>query len=147
MIKEINIHNEVESRLLYDLQQLSYKVEADLMGFWDLPPLKETLEALQNSSEIFYGYHDGKMLVGAIAYERVGNVLDICRLIVHPHYFRRGIAGVLLREIEGLEKPESITVATGSKNTPALKFYEYYGFIAQGEFEVVPGVFITRFKK
>ncbi|MDP4128036.1 MAG: GNAT family N-acetyltransferase, partial [Bacillota bacterium] len=78
---------------------------------------------------------------------RPGKGLDICRLVVHPEFFRRGIGGNLLRKIEELEDPELITVATGTMNKPAKELYRSLGFVAQEELEVAPGILITCFQK
>lgn len=175
-MRRLNLAEDSEARQLLDLQQLSYQVEASLIGYADLPPLKDTLETLRSSNEQFYGYFDRETLVGAISYESEGisvkcrecdkggrhsqgltparflderarKGLDICRLVVHPEFFRRGIGGKLLRKIEGLEDPELMTVWTGSKNTPALELYKRFGFVALEEREVAPGVFVTYLKK
>ncbi|HEY8909456.1 MAG TPA: GNAT family N-acetyltransferase [Desulfosporosinus sp.] len=147
MFRYLIIEDNDQARQLLALQKISYKVEADLIRYSDLPPLNDTLEILQNSKETFCGYYDGARLVGAISYERRGDVLDICRLMVHPEFFRREIAQTMLQEIDGMEKAEIMTVSTGSKNIPALKFYQRYGFVAQGEREVASGIFITSLKK
>lgn len=130
------------------LQLLSYKVEADLIGFYEIPPLKDTIESLQQCGETFFGYYIDNELGGAISYKNENGELDIHRLMVHPNHFRKGIAGELLQYIQTNEVGfETIIVATGSKNAPAVKFYQYNGFQITEERTVAEGVSLTFFKK
>ena len=133
---------------LLEVQRTAYLVEAELIGSFAIPALREGLETLQKSGETFYGYWIDEKLAGAIAYKREGKVLDIYRLVVHPNYFRRGIGKALVSFVEGVEEGiERIIVSTGSKNLPAKKLYEGLGFREIGEKEVIPGLWITLFEK
>ena len=114
MIQMLNVQDRDEATELLALQKLAYRKEADLIGSDQIPPLYETLEALQQSTETFYGYVLDGRLAGAISYKRERNLLDIYRMMVHPDYFRRGIARALLQFVERCE-PDVIrmTVSTG----------------------------------
>jgi ribosomal protein S18 acetylase RimI-like enzyme len=69
------------------------------------------------------------MLVGLISYERENKTLHICRMMVHPDYFRRGIASSLINFVSDLEDDVvKMTVTTGTKNTPAINLYKRHGF-------------------
>ena len=130
------------------MQRAAYAVEAELIGSNEIPPLKETLEALQQSGETFYGYWVDEYLVGAISYKRAATLLDIHRLVVHPAYFRRGIGKALVQWVEQVEPGiEHIVVSTGTKNIPAKSLYTQFGFVEQADKEVIPGLFITLFEK
>lgn len=135
---------------IVELQQLAYRVEADLIAFDKIPALKDTQETLQMCGEIFYGYLSANgTLVGAIAYEVIEmTTLDICRLMVHPAHFRQGIAGALLRFVETVEPHiERLTVATGARNDPAVNLYQRYGYLILEEREVEPGLRMAFFEK
>jgi ribosomal protein S18 acetylase RimI-like enzyme len=148
MIRRLNLQEMDEARELLALQKLSYRQEADLVGSEQLPPLHESLEALQQSTETFYGYILSGQLVGAISYKREGGLLDIYRMMIHPDYFRRGIARTLLQFVEGCEPGiKRIIVSTGSLNAPACALYERQGFTATAEEEIVPDLWITHFEK
>ncbi|WHX42846.1 GNAT family N-acetyltransferase [Mesobacillus sp. AQ2] len=129
-----------------DLQKKSYRIEADLIGTDEIPPLKETFEQLQNCGETFMGYYIEGVLAGAVSFKKEGKVLDIHRMMVHPDSFRRGIAGKLLAEIERQDCQE-ILVSTGAANTPAIKLYEKLGFVHQHDSVVGNGLVIANFKK
>ncbi|GGE62372.1 GNAT family N-acetyltransferase [Priestia taiwanensis] len=129
MICLLDVDNQETAKELYTMQLESYKVEANLIDFHDLPPLKETLEVLQASQETFYGYYMENKLVGAISYKVVDNVLDIHRVIVKPTHFRRGIAQELMKKVLYLPKQlDKVIVSTAKKNTPAIHLYKRFGF-------------------
>ncbi|SDG78466.1 Acetyltransferase (GNAT) domain-containing protein [Lentzea fradiae] len=124
---------------LWTVQRLAYAVEAELIGFDGIPPLRESLEDLGACGETFLGLYDEEGLVGAVSYQLDGSTVDICRLVVHPRAFRRGVASKLLDALP--DGPQ--TVSTGSKNEPALALYRKRGFVEIGERVVGPGVSIT----
>src|SRR5699024_1115966 len=102
----------------------SYNVEAKIIDFYDIPPLKDTVQSLQQCGETFYGYYLNKELCGVISIKVDDRVIDIHRLMVHPKHFRKGIAKKLLDFIEiELSRFEAIVVSTGTTNEPAAFFY------------------------
>lgn len=146
IIREIELNDVMAAAEVLDLQKKSYKIEADLIGTDEIPPLKETFEQLQNCGEIFIGYYIEGLLAGSVSFKKEGKVLDIHRMMVHPDYFRRGIAGKLLAEIERQDCQE-IIVSTGAANTPAIKLYEKLGFVRQHDSVVGNGLVIANLKK
>jgi GNAT superfamily N-acetyltransferase len=133
---------------LLEIQRLAYRVEADLIGFYDIPPLHDTIHTLQESNETFYGYFHEKELMGAISYTRQTDEVVICRLIVHPKRFRQGIGRALLEKVLSVENDASrYIVSTGQKNLPAVQLYKHYGFIETGATEVSNGVFVSHFER
>ena len=147
MIKLLDISSPKLASEVYKLQKLSYAVEAKLIDRADIPPLLETLYDLQKSGETFYGFFKEGALAGVIAYKNDDEILDIYRVMVHPDYFRQGIARSLLEFIEHKIQCPRIIVATGSENTPAKRLYHSLGFKAFGEHEVEAGFSITTFEK
>lgn len=141
-------HKEVAEELV-SLQLLAYKIEAELINFYEIPPLTDTIEKIQQSGETFYGYYLNEKLSGVISIKVENDVVDIHRLMVHPTHFRKGIAQQLLDLVESIcdERIKTLFVATGSKNTPALFFYEKNGFLNVGETKATEGLFITSFEK
>ncbi|MBB3153404.1 GNAT superfamily N-acetyltransferase [Paenibacillus endophyticus] len=130
------------------IQMPSYKVEAELIGFEELPPLKDTVETLIVCGEDFYGYYLDSELCGAIAIKREEEIIDIHRLMVHPEHFRKGIAKELLLYVERLAGSEDvIVVATGTENVPAVSFYKQSGFVETDVFLVEGQLSITSFQK
>lgn len=148
MIDKIDFHDKNIVQELFELQKISYLIEAKLIDFYEIPPLIETFEELLDCGEIFLGYMEDDELIGALSYTIENEVLTICRMIVHPNHFRKGIAQQLLTAVE--EKHPEIRVflvSTGKDNFPAKKLYQKNGYVLIEEIEVVPGLFISNFKK
>ena len=148
MIKKIDITNFEISKEVLNLQIASYKIEAEIIDFYDIPPLKDTVQSLQQSKEDFYGYYLNEALCGVISIKIKDGVIDIHRLIVHPEHFKKGIAQALLDFIETeIENYETITVSTGTKNIPAVNFYLKNGFLKINETEIMKNLSLTTFEK
>ncbi|MDR4947894.1 GNAT family N-acetyltransferase [Neobacillus cucumis] len=148
MIKKIDITNPKFAKEVLDVQIPSYKVEADLIGFDEIPPLKDTVDTLQQCGENFYGCYINEELSGVISIKIENGVMDIHRLFVHPKHFRRGIGKMLLDFIQTHENGfETIIVSTGSKNEPAINFYQKNGFSKTKERKVTEGLLLTFFNK
>ncbi|WP_256358095.1 GNAT family N-acetyltransferase [Bacillus sp. sid0103] len=148
MIKKIDLHNMNLTEELLALQRAAYLVEAELINFFEIPPLVETINELRDCEESFIGYFLEGKLVGAISYTITGDVLTICRMIVHPAHFRKGIAQRLLVELEDINPLLAVyKVSTGKANSPAKHLYLKNGYTFIGDFEVVPGLYISNFEK
>ena len=148
MINRLEIEQFETARQVLTIQLPSYQVEAELIGFNDIPPLKDTVETLQACGETFYGFFCDGELAGAISYKRELDIIDIHRLIVHPAHFRKGIAQSLLSYLQQAEQDfVKMIVCTGQKNTPAANLYRKNGFVLTQEMEVAPNFFLTCFEK
>ncbi|MGE7676510.1 GNAT family N-acetyltransferase [Lysinibacillus sp. NPDC094403] len=148
MIKKIDITNPKFAKEVLNIQIPSYKVEAELIDFYELPPLKDTVETLQHCEETFFGFYLNEELCGVISIKTENDIVKIHRLIVHPNHFRKGIAKKLLDFIESNYKSfETIIVSTGSQNTPAVTFYLKNGFSKKEETRVTEHLSLTSFKK
>ncbi|ASN03530.1 GNAT family N-acetyltransferase [Virgibacillus necropolis] len=144
MISNLDLHDETEMKSILKIQLLAYQVEAKLIEFDGIPQLKDTAESIRACTETFLGYRWEGSLVGFLSYEVSGNEIDICRLVVHPSYFRKGIASSLLEFVlnENTEL-NRFTVSTGSKNIPAITLYKRFGFESYQEVPVAPGIYIN----
>lgn len=148
MIKKINLKDIEIIKEVLRLQIASYKVEAEIIDFYEIPPLKDTIDSLKTCDEIFYGYYINNVLAGIISYKIVENVLDIHRVAVYPQFFRRGIAHQLINYIEGLNiNINKVTVCTGNKNLPAINLYLKNGYKKIDDIEICKGTYLTRFEK
>jgi len=148
LIKKINIADPQIAEEVLSVQIPSYEAEAELINFYNLPPLKDTIKSLKQSGETFYGYYINDILSGVISFKIENNILDIHRLFVHPGHFRKGIANYLLEYVQVNEKDfDMITVSTGSKNVPAINFYKKSGFIKNKEIIVDDGLSLAILEK
>jgi ribosomal protein S18 acetylase RimI-like enzyme len=147
-IRSLEITDRVVAEQVLEVQHASYRIEAELIGFDALPPLLETWQDLAQSGELFFGVLKGHDLAGAISYKVENAVLDIHRVMVHPDYFRRGIAQKLVGFVQAREQDvKRVIVSTGTRNHPAVALYLKLEFRVLDEVEVVPGLWITRFEK
>ena len=147
-IKIIDITQPVTAEEVLRVQRLAYKVEADLIGFVDLPPLKQTIKELEQSEETFYGFYTKGQLSGVVSLKIEDRVMDISRLFVHPEQFRKGIARKLIAFVQKYEKGfEEIFVSTAADNQPAVLFYIKNGFSVISEVKTIEGLALTQFRK
>ena len=141
------------AKQILDVQLPAYRVEADIIVFYEIPPLRDTAKTIASSEEHFIGYRVGERLAGFISYElpeKDGDVesVDICRMVVHPDFFRRGIAKQLLAHLlDSAAAGKRVTVSTGAKNEPAKSLYRSFGFVEKKEIEIAPDVFLTVFER
>ena len=130
MMRLIDIQNDDLAQQVLAVQRPSYQIESRLIEYPNLPPLLETVADLQNCDETFVGYWLDGQLAGVLSYEQREEGIHIDRLVVHPHYFRRGIGRALLRWLETavFPPPNHITVSTATKNQPAIQLYQAQGY-------------------
>jgi ribosomal protein S18 acetylase RimI-like enzyme len=148
MIQFVEISNPREANQILELQKLSYRIEADLIGSDLIPGLFENLEQLQHCDETFYGFFEGEILCGAISFKLEHQTLDIHRLVVHPNHFRKGIAQHLLEFVLKLElNTKRCIVQTGALNFPAIGLYQKMGFVKLEQIEVAPNLWICKLEK
>lgn len=147
MIKLIDIHHITHAQAVLDVQIPAYQVEAALIGYDDIPALKDTVSTLQKSDELFYGYYEHNILCAIISFKIEHNILDIHRLVVHPNYFKRGIAQALLNFVMHDFPVAKIVVATGTNNLPAINLYTKNNFIIVDKKTVASGLSLTFLEK
>lgn len=110
------------------LQRRAYRVEAELVDFPALPPLKESPSDIMASDEVFHGVTIQSRLVAMLAVHSSTQGTRISRLCVAPENTGRGYATRLLRHVlESASLP--VTVTTAAKNLPALALYGKLGFV------------------
>lgn len=146
-IQVIPIQQQDQAAAVLALQHAAYRIEAELIGFADLPPLQEKAEDLQNCGETFFGYWEDGRLAGAISFNDEGDHYQICRMMVHPEHFRKGIAGKLLRHVLAAHQGKKGIVTTGAGNIPAIRLYESHGFKLIKQVKVAPNLSLAWLEK
>ena len=115
----------------------AYSVEAELLGIKDFFPLKKTVEDIVRSQNQFYGYFLDNELAGVLELEEIdGQSSLIASMVVHPQYFRKGIASQLLKSLLETHKKD-LLVSTAKDNLPAVTLYQKHGF-KQTHSELLP---------
>ena len=129
MLKKLDNSNEVVANHIFSIFQSSYKIEAQLIGTLDFPPLLRTGKDIENSNTDFFGYFENANLAGVIEIVVDNMHLEIHSLTVDPNYFRKGIADKLLNYILGNFDFTEAIVETAVVNIPAINLYKKHGFI------------------
>ncbi|WIM39553.1 GNAT family N-acetyltransferase [Paenibacillus sp. PK4536] len=150
MIQKCILEDDHTVQQIWALQHIAYRLEAQLIGFKELPPLLDTVETIRRCRETFYAYvNEYEEIQGVISIEREEHdTLTIARMMVHPSAFRQGIASQLIEHVfaEYPDVPLYI-VSTGQLNQPAVSLYKKYGFYPIETFEVAAGVKLTTFHR
>ena len=113
---------------IYDVFQQSYKIEAQLVGVKEFPPLQRSTSHIQAASSKFLGQWIGSDLAVVLEYSLGDAHLSIDSLVVHPRYFRRGLASKILRLLLDRVHWQTADVETAAANHPAIALYEKFGF-------------------
>jgi ribosomal protein S18 acetylase RimI-like enzyme len=146
-IVSLNIKDRNTAEEVWALQHPAYRAEAALIGVLDLPPLQDTIQSLQSCGESFFGYRvpEGE-LAGAVSFEQEEELqYTLCRLMVHPKYFRKGIGGQLVNHLlSALPPAATCNVTAEIRNVPAIKLYERAGFVRTETFQPVFDITMVR---
>ncbi|WP_299589609.1 GNAT family N-acetyltransferase [uncultured Microbulbifer sp.] len=129
MINKLDNSNAKVAKQIFTTFQNSYKIEAQLIGAIDFPPLSRSVIGIENSTTLFYGFSENESLAGVIEVSINRDLLDINSLTVDPCYFRKGIADQLIRYVLHEFNFSSAIVETAVVNTPAINLYKKHGFV------------------
>ncbi len=129
MITKLDNSNRVVANQIYSVFQNSYKIEAQLIGVLDFPPLSRNVTDIESSKTQFYGFSENKSLAAVIEIVVEDKHLEIHSLTVDPMYFRKGIANKLLGYILDAVDFTDAIVETAVVNIPAINLYEKHGFV------------------
>ncbi|MFD2334082.1 GNAT family N-acetyltransferase [Cohnella sp. GCM10020058] len=136
-IERLDLTSQDNASDLWRLQHAAYRIEAELIGVPDLPPLHDTTASLQASEETFWGCRDEEgELVGAIAADLAKDGSGvISRMMVNPDHLRQGIAGALISHMmQAWNEVADWEVTAEARNLPAIALYERHGFQAADTF-------------
>lgn len=130
-------------RAILELQYLAYQSEAELVGDYSIPPLKQTLDevVLEFQEGILLKAFDGMgRIIGSVRGTVKDDTLYIGKLIVHPDYQGQGTGTRLLREIEHIFPWERYELFTSSRSLKNLALYRRMGYVRYKEREIAPGL-------
>ena len=147
MIKKILHTQKDQAEAIRSVFQVSYKVEAELIGATNFPPLSRPLEEFSNCPNDFVGYHEDQILVAVVEMKKEEDSMHIQSLVVDPAYFRRGIARKLIEFVLQHYPVPQFTVETGKENGPARKLYENFGFQLLKTYTADEGIVKVRYQK
>lgn len=147
MIKRLNNKDQEVSKQIKVVFQASYAVEAKLLNAIDFPPLKRSLESYIKSENDFYGFIDKEELAGVIEINTNKNKTHIQSLVVHPIFFRQGIARKLMEFVLNYYTSDTFMVETGVENEPASLLYKKMDFKEVKQWDTPFGIRKIRFEK
>jgi ribosomal protein S18 acetylase RimI-like enzyme len=147
MIEKLKNSDLVMAKKIQIVFQASYKIEAKLLNATNFPPLQRTLENYIQSKTAFYGYSKNGELAAVVEINTDHDFILIRSLVVHPDFFRRGIAGKLIEFVFKTFEADLFIVETGLANGPATKLYEKFGFVAVHQWDTDFGIRKVKFEK
>jgi ribosomal protein S18 acetylase RimI-like enzyme len=119
----------------------AYRVEAELLGVADFPPLDRTAAHIAATEARFFGVRrDGALLAVAEVEDIPPARCHIGSLVVRPTHFRQGLATALLRHVLEAHPSHVVTVSTGALNRPALLLYAAHDFVEQRRWSAPGGI-------
>ena len=116
---------------ILQLHYLAYQSEAALFGSKDIPPLKETIEELNeefNKGTILKLVEDGKIIGSVRAYAKNGTAY-IGKLMVHPDHRCKGYGTLLLNEIEKCFPDCRFELFTSTRSEDNIRLYKKLGYM------------------
>ena len=129
MIKKLDNSNEEVADQIFTIFQNSYKIEAQLIGVIDFPPLLRSAKAIEDTKALFYGFSENECLAAIIEVVIEDKHLKIDSLTVDPNYFRKGIANKLISYVLEIIDFSDAIVETAVVNIPAINLYKKHGFV------------------
>ena len=86
MIVRLEHSDQLVAESIYNIFQLSYKVEAEILGVSQFPPLNRKISDFMKSENLFYAYKIKNKILGVVEIENKDSV-HIQSLVVDPVFF------------------------------------------------------------
>ncbi|MDR2594504.1 MAG: GNAT family N-acetyltransferase [Fibromonadaceae bacterium] len=117
---------------ILDLQKLAYMGEANLLNYYTIQPLTQTLEELENEFKkhtiLKLVDKENNVIIGSIRAREENGRVYVGRLFVHPKHQKKGFGTNLLKAIEELYQGKTFELFTSSKSEKNLKLYIKNGY-------------------
>lgn len=128
---DISVADEANYAEILEIQKKAFYSEALLYQNFNIQPLTQTLEEMQEECKekvVLKAIVDGK-IAGSIRANVFDGVCWLNKLVVLPEYQRRGIGEKLLCEIETyFLKTEKFILVTGAKSESNIRLYQKVGY-------------------
>lgn len=141
MVQFLDHKNPAVAERIYKIFQASYAIEAQLLGVSsNFPPLQLTVSDLISSTTSFHGVFVEDELAAVVEIYKESDFSKIDSLVVHPDFFRRGLASKLVQFVFDVSNHEVILVETGADNLPAIRLYEKFAFQLERKYMTTVGI-------
>lgn len=147
MIKLIDHTNTEIAEKIFDVFQVSYAIEAEILNAKDFPPLKRPLKDYINCPNDFFGYYVNEELAAVTEILNHPDYVHIQSLVVSPKFFKRGIGKALVNFVFENYESNTFIVETGLDNIPACNLYKKLGFKEIKQYDTVHGIRKVRFQR
>lgn len=115
------------------LQYLAFQSEAETLGDFSIPPLRETLEELYiqfRNGTVFLKAVDAEgQIVGSVRGVADEDTLRIGKLMVHPAHRNKGLGKRLLAHLESSFPHLRRELFTSDRSVKNLQLYESMGYL------------------
>ena len=116
---------------ILELQYLAYQSEAKLFGDMEIPPLKQTIEEVEEEFQqgiILKKTDDKGNIIGSVRAYKDGETVHIGKLMVHPEMQRKGIGTELLLKMENEFSGCRYELFTSTRSVGNIRLYERLGY-------------------
>jgi ribosomal protein S18 acetylase RimI-like enzyme len=141
----LNLQESDVAESIHGIFQRAYRVEAQLIGVDDFPPLHRSAQSLKAADSQFIGLFDGGSLAAVVEISKLHTLLGIESLVVEPNSFRKGFATQLLCFVLTTSDYESATVDTAFNNKAAISLYQKFGFLEARNWKTPEGIRMVSF--
>ena len=117
---------------ILELQYLAYRSEAALFGTQDIPPLKQTIEEVEEEYRnglILKMISDDGAIIGSVRAKENAGTVYIGKLMVHPDHRGHGYGTQLLSEIEKCFPHKRYELFTSTRSVDNIRLYERNGYM------------------
>ena len=117
---------------ILELQYLAYQSEAKLLNNYQIPPLKQTIEEIEQEYEkgIFLkAIGKAGKIIGSVRAYIENDTAYIGKLIVQPDKQSQGIGTKLVQTIEQECPANRYEIFTSDKSLRTICLYEYLGYV------------------
>jgi ribosomal protein S18 acetylase RimI-like enzyme len=148
---EITVTASIEDATdILNLQKLSYQSEARIYDDFNIPPLMQSLEELQDefAEKTFLKISSADSIVGSVRALMKTGTCHIERLVVHPAHQGRGLGKALITAVESkFMQADRFELFTGHKSQANMRFYEHLGFKSFKSQSITPGLTLVFLEK
>jgi len=126
-----------DAQELLELQRSAFQLEAVLYNNYNIDPLTQTLESIQNdfNDYVFLKAVCGSEIIGSIKLRMHDDTCWLGRLMVDYQYQRKGVGRELLLEAEKIfPGVKAYHLFTGNKSVNNIRLYESLGYRFTREF-------------